>query len=146
MSLKAYRAARRILDSVSITRHTSRLFRTPYSPTILSSESLDGEVFSNSRCHIKSEQSTHRRAASKAVSVSVVSYSILLDWELTTSRNFVGLTVRPRRHRRTLIKLVNLRFIVSWILCGKRFTVYGNTFYRRWLANVWFQPEHLLQV
>ena len=35
-----YRAARRILDSCNCTRHTSRLLRKPYSPTILSSESL----------------------------------------------------------------------------------------------------------
>jgi len=36
----AYRAARRILERVSMTRHTSRLLRSPYSPTIFSSESL----------------------------------------------------------------------------------------------------------
>lgn len=36
-----YRAARRILDRVSWTRHTSRLLRRPYSPTTLSSESLE---------------------------------------------------------------------------------------------------------
>lgn len=36
----SYRAARRILDRVSWTRHTSRLLRRPYSPTIFSSESL----------------------------------------------------------------------------------------------------------
>jgi hypothetical protein len=35
-----YRAARRILERVSWTRHTSRLLRRPYSPTTLSSESL----------------------------------------------------------------------------------------------------------
>lgn len=37
---RAYRAARRILDRVNWTRHTSRLLRRPYSPTIFSSESL----------------------------------------------------------------------------------------------------------
>ena len=37
---KPYRAARRIFESVSWTRQTSRLFRRPYSPTIFSSESL----------------------------------------------------------------------------------------------------------
>ena len=36
----SYRAARRILDSVRPTRHTSRLLRRPYSPTSFSSESL----------------------------------------------------------------------------------------------------------
>ena len=35
-----YRAARRILERVSWTRHTSRLLRRPYSPTIFNSESL----------------------------------------------------------------------------------------------------------
>ena len=35
-----YRAARRILERVSWTRHTSRLLRRPYSPTSLSSVSL----------------------------------------------------------------------------------------------------------
>ena len=35
-----YRAARRILERVSWTRHTSRLLRRPYSPTTFSSESL----------------------------------------------------------------------------------------------------------
>ena len=35
-----YRAARRILDKVSMTRQTSRLFRRPYSPTVFNSESL----------------------------------------------------------------------------------------------------------
>ncbi len=39
-SMGTYRAARRILDRVSWTRHTSRLLRRPYSPTIFSSESL----------------------------------------------------------------------------------------------------------
>lgn len=34
------RAARRILDSVNWTRHTSRLLRRPYSPTIFNSPSL----------------------------------------------------------------------------------------------------------
>lgn len=37
---KTYRAARRILDRVSWTRQTSRLFFRPYSPTSFSSESL----------------------------------------------------------------------------------------------------------
>jgi hypothetical protein len=37
---KPDRAARRIFDSVSWTRQTSRLFRRPYSPTIFNSESL----------------------------------------------------------------------------------------------------------
>ena len=37
---RTYRAARRILDSCSCTRHTSRLLRSPYSPTIFNSESL----------------------------------------------------------------------------------------------------------
>lgn len=36
----AYRAARRILERVSMTRHTSRLLRSPYSPTVFNSESL----------------------------------------------------------------------------------------------------------
>ena len=35
-----YRAARRILERVSWTRQTSRLFLNPYSPTIFNSESL----------------------------------------------------------------------------------------------------------
>jgi len=39
-----YRAARRILDRVSWTRHTSRLLRRPYSPTTFSSESLEKVV------------------------------------------------------------------------------------------------------
>jgi hypothetical protein len=38
--MNSYRAARRILDKVSWTRHTSRLLRRPYSPTIFNSESL----------------------------------------------------------------------------------------------------------
>lgn len=38
--VSAYRAARRILERVSWTRHTSRLLRRPYSPTIFNSESL----------------------------------------------------------------------------------------------------------
>lgn len=40
-----YRAARRILDRVSWTRQTSRLFFRPYSPTSFNSESLcdDGQ-------------------------------------------------------------------------------------------------------
>lgn len=37
---ETYRAARRILDRVSWTRQTSRLFFRPYSPTSFSSESL----------------------------------------------------------------------------------------------------------
>lgn len=37
---RSYRAARRILERVSWTRHTSRLLRRPYSPTIFNSESL----------------------------------------------------------------------------------------------------------
>ena len=36
----SYRAARRIFESVSMTRHTSRLLRRPYSPTSFNSESL----------------------------------------------------------------------------------------------------------
>lgn len=40
----AYRAARRIFDRVSWTRHTSRLLRRPYSPMSLSSESLETNV------------------------------------------------------------------------------------------------------
>ena len=35
------RAARRILERVSWTRHTSRLLRRPYSPTVFNSASLD---------------------------------------------------------------------------------------------------------
>lgn len=41
---RSYRAARRILDSVSMTRHTSRLLRRPYSPTIFNSASLMVQV------------------------------------------------------------------------------------------------------
>lgn len=40
LSLSTNRAARRILDRVSMTRHTSRLLRRPYSPTIFNSASL----------------------------------------------------------------------------------------------------------
>jgi hypothetical protein len=39
-SVDAYRAARRILERVSWTRQTSRLLRSPYSPTSFNSESL----------------------------------------------------------------------------------------------------------
>jgi hypothetical protein len=39
-NVMTYRAARRILERVSWTRQTSRLFRRPYSPTIFNSESL----------------------------------------------------------------------------------------------------------
>lgn len=39
-SIRAYRAARRILDRVKPTRQTSRLLRRPYSPTSFNSESL----------------------------------------------------------------------------------------------------------
>jgi hypothetical protein len=39
---RTHRAARRILDRVNCTRHTSRLLRSPYSPTSLSSVSLTG--------------------------------------------------------------------------------------------------------
>jgi hypothetical protein len=38
-----YRAARRILERVRSTRHTSRLLRRPYSPTSFNSESLGTE-------------------------------------------------------------------------------------------------------
>lgn len=37
---RTHRAARRILDRVNWTRQTSRLLRSPYSPTSFSSESL----------------------------------------------------------------------------------------------------------
>lgn len=37
------RAARRILERVRSTRHTSRLLRRPYSPTSFNSESLGSE-------------------------------------------------------------------------------------------------------
>jgi hypothetical protein len=40
LRMQSYRAARRILERVSWTRHTSRLLRRPYSPTIFNSESL----------------------------------------------------------------------------------------------------------
>ena len=47
---RSYRAARRILERVSMTRHTSRLLRRPYSPTIFNSESLGAHVrFKNHR-------------------------------------------------------------------------------------------------
>lgn len=40
MVVVTYRAARRIFERVSSTRHTSRLLRRPYSPTVFNSESL----------------------------------------------------------------------------------------------------------
>ena len=39
-AIAAYRAARRILDNVNMTRQTSRLLRRPYSPMSFNSESL----------------------------------------------------------------------------------------------------------
>lgn len=67
----AYRAARRILDSVKPTRQTSRLLRRPYSPTSLSSESLGiRSVFGHNRlkqrqAHIQWPVITDSRADSK---------------------------------------------------------------------------------
>ena len=71
---ETYRAARRILERVSWTRQTSRLFFRPYSPTSFNSESLESYGQSKASQRRKQRQataqwpvrkSTHRRAASK---------------------------------------------------------------------------------
>jgi hypothetical protein len=69
----AYRAARRILERVSSTRHTSRLFLKPYSPTVFNSESLSWSQFMDKRheqrqAHVQWPGLTYRRALSKAIS------------------------------------------------------------------------------
>lgn len=98
---RANRAARRILERVSMTRHTSRLLRNPYSPIVLSSESLERSQIGNKR-HERSQAAiqwpsfTNRRADSNA-GHTVSRRNVMLRLSvgsLTSPRDLVGLAVR----------------------------------------------------
>lgn len=80
---KAYRAARRILERVSWTRHTSRLFLKPYSPTVFNSESLQSISI----------------AFAQQLGCSEGGRANIQTCRLEgPTRDLVGLAVRPRSH------------------------------------------------